>query len=271
MNAAPAERQYSQAALDFVAGRATPSATLMSLAEGAARVAGIHELEPTVRADVDFSMRTLALANSSFYSPAHEITSLRGALTVLGADTVQKLAASLLARSLLTTSSQTASDLWLHSHATSVAAQMLSETHRLVGPQQAYIAGLLHDVGLFAVLSLDPGSDARVPDHGTLGGEIADLLGLSPVLSAVVRNHDAAGAARFESQPLDATVYVANILAARQGFGHDAESPEGGEVLDAAVGSLGLQHTDLGRLGNALPERLDQLLASIGEAAETPE
>jgi len=266
---AAAECEYSQAALDFVAGRASPSATLLSLAQNAASVAGINELESTVRADVDFSMRTLALANSAFYSPAQEIVALREALIVLGADTVQKLAASQLARSLLTTPSHTGGTLWLHSQAVSVAAQMLAETHRLVDPQQAYVAGLLHDVGLFAALPHEAG--AGVPEHGALGAEIADLLGLSPTLSAVIRHHDAPIAVDVESAPLDATVSLANVLAVQQGFRHDADLPDDETIADTTLSSLGLRRADIEELGRYLPERLDELLASIGETAEAAE
>ena len=270
MNMLQAERRYSQAALDFVAGRACPSTTLAAVAQGAARVNGINELESTVGSDVDLSLRVLALANSAFYSPVHEITCLRGALIALGADTVQKLAANLLARSLLATSSEAAAELWLHSQAAGLAAQMLAETHRQTDPQPAYMAGLLHDIGLLAALSCDVSSESAVLQHAALGGEIADLLGLSPALSAVIRGHHGTDPDELASQPLNATVYIANIIAAEQGFGHDADPCEHGDAADAAVRSLGLQHADIERIGKHLPERLDRMRASIGETDEPP-
>ncbi len=270
MSVAQARSEHSQVALDFVAGRASLSTTLVTVAQGAARVAGINELESTVRSDVDLSLRVLALANSAFYSPVHEITSLRGALIALGAETVQKLAANLLARSVLATPSEAGAGLWMHSQAVSLAAQMLAETHRQADPQQAYVAGLLHDVGLLAALSCDAGSETAVHQHAALGGEIADLLGLSPALSAVIRGHDSAEPEELASHPLNATVHVANVIAAQQGFGHDADPSEHGSATDVAVKSLGLEDADVERLGNCLPERLEQMRASIGEASESP-
>ncbi|MEO1245677.1 MAG: HDOD domain-containing protein [Pseudomonadota bacterium] len=271
MSLAPVQSQPSQIALDFVAGRASMSTTLVSLAQGAARVAGINELESTVSADPDFSLRVLALANSAFYSPLHEVTSLRGALIALGADTVQKLAANLLARSLLATPSKAGAGLWLHSQAVSLTAQMLAETHRRVDPQQAFVAGLLHDVGLLASLSCDANSQTAIAEHGALGGEIADLLGLSPALSSVIRCHDDTVLEQLVSRPLNATVYIANVIASRRGFGHESEPPEDCEAATAVAGSLGLQPADIERLGNLLPERLEDLQASMGEFAETSE
>ena len=270
MSMAQTERPYSRVALDFIAGRASPSTTLVAIAQGAARVDGINELESTVGGDVDLSLRVLALANSAFYSPVHEIASLRGALIALGADTVQKLAANLLARSLLGAPSKAAADLWLHSQAVGLAAQLLAETHRQADPQQAYMAGLLHDIGLLAAISCDASSKLAVLQHGPLGGEIADLLGLAPALSAVIRGHDSTDPGELASQPLNATVHIANIIAAEQGFGHAADPCEHGDAADAAIKSLGLQHADVERIGKHLPELLDQMQASIGDAADAP-
>jgi len=84
--------------------------------------------------------------------------------------------------------------VWIHSLATAHAARSLSRARRYDHPQTAFLAGLLHNVGLLAVAAVAPNA-------------LAELLG---------QKHDAGDPLAAESDRLGAThTSIANQLSAR--------------------------------------------------------
>ncbi len=249
----------------FVAEAGPISPSVLRLGSGDCSALTLDELETVVAADPEFSLRTLALANSAFYSQQHEISSLRSALVVLGTEAVRNLAASLLAQSLHAAPGAIDEDLWQHCQAAGAAAQMLAEAHRRVSPPQAFAAGLLHDIGMLALQGPACGDAGQALDHAALGAEIADLLGLSPPLSEAIRHHDDSGGDEFADVPLVATVYVANQLAARCGYACDGDAGGDGELPYSPVSSLGLTESDMDTLADGLPARMEKLQGLLGD------
>ena len=263
MIAAPATAPRNAIASNFISGAASLSPTVLRLAQGNITEIAINELESIVGADPEFSLRILALANSAYYSQLHDIASLRSALVVLGADTVCKLAASLLSRSLLSTPRSNDSTIWRHSQAVGIAARLIAEAHRRADPQQAFVAGLLHDVGLSAVQMYEGATAADFEAHAEIGAEIAELLGLSPCLVSAIRHHDIPGEGAGIGT-LEITVFGANQVAIRSGFNHEAEDTDDDHCLLSAVESLVLQDTDIDALAMGLASRIEAFEAAVG-------
>ena len=263
---AAAER--SEIASSFINSAKPLSPTVPMIAQGEVGEITAEDLERVVGSDPELSLRVLALANSAFYSQLHDISTLRSALVVLGADTVRKLAASLLARSLL--SARTPADfmIWRHSQAVGIAAQQIAEVHRCIDPEQAFVAGLLHDIGLSAVLAYELSTIAGYEAHAEIGAEIAESLGLSPNLVPAIRFHDylAEGA---EVGALEITVFVANQIAIRSGFNHEMEDAEDDDRFYSATELLDLEAADIEALAIGLPGRIEAFETAIGSAGET--
>ena len=246
----------------FVSRAQTISPVVLRLGSGDGRRLSIMELEASIVVDAEFTLRTLALANSAFYSQQHEIRSLRSALVVLGANTVHNLAASLLARALHASPSAPDANLLAHSHAVGMMAQMLCEAHNLADPQSAFAAGLLHDTGILALAALNCEDDKALANHDQLGGDIAQLLGLSPALASAIRCHgDAGHFSGNDYTALEATVYVANQIAISCDYSHEQESSGDPDLLDQLVDQLKLKASDIDALAAALPDRLEILEA----------
>jgi len=250
--------RVQSAAKTFVSGSRTISPVVLRLARGDTVTLTLKELEDAIASDPEFLMRTLALANSAYYSQQHDISSLRTALVVLGAETVHNLALSLLARSLHNSSSSMSDSLWKHCQAAGVAAQMLAEVQRTVSPRSAFAAGLLHDIGLLAIDTLSHENNVPLSDHALLGAEIADRLGLSPSLSEAIRTHDDESQSNQEESLLASTVRAANEIALRSGYTHDSEHEPDENTISSSFARLNLNEEDIGALVAALPVRMHQ-------------
>ncbi|MEO0575484.1 MAG: HDOD domain-containing protein [Pseudomonadota bacterium] len=230
----------------------------MTLGTGGAGALSINEIESTIIADPELTLRILALSNSAFYSQQHEITTLRKALIVLGTSAVSNLAASLLARSLQASASTTDEALSRHSQAVGIAGQMLAEVHGRIAPAQAFAAGLLHDIGILALHNADLNVDDCSICHAALGSEVSARLGLSPSLCAAIGCHEDYAAEAVDDAPLIATVSVANALAIRAGYGYDAEQAADQSLVERYTSSLGLTDADIDTFVDDLPLRIER-------------
>jgi putative nucleotidyltransferase with HDIG domain len=267
MSSAAPNAKISPIASNFVASAAPPSPIVIKLAQDGVDFASIDELEKIVGRDPEFSLRVLALANSAFYSQVYDITTLRGALVLLGVDTVSKLAASILSRSLLSSSRRHESCVWRHSQAVGIGAELIAELNRRTNPRRAFVAGLLHDIGLAAILSYQGSASADIAEHGEIGAEVAECLGLSPQLVAAIRYHDSPPDADHPNALVE-TVCVANQFALRYGYAHDAETPKEDELFNKSLSRIGLGEADLEPLAIRLASRLETFEASVGSPEE---
>ena len=122
-----------------------------------------------------------------------------------------------------------AGELWHHSLATGVASEWLAQALRYPSPEEAYISGLLHDIGKLlldqVILSnyntiVDYVQKYHVPlwqveekligiDHATVGGLIAERWNFPVVLVDAIRFHHVPSFARI-NQRLPAIVNLAN-------------------------------------------------------------
>lgn len=116
------------------------------------RVATIVSVEPLVVA------KLIRLANSALYSPdGVTARNLPAAIARLGVELVRTTALAIAMTQLLRSKemaafSELAHALWRHSIKTSAAARILARSHTVVNPDDAALAGLVHDLGAFYML-----------------------------------------------------------------------------------------------------------------------
>lgn len=110
----------------------------------------INELADTVAADPAISLRLLKYANSPLVAPIREITSVRDAIILMGVRSVRLMALSF---SLVSTNDQNICRgfdyawFWSQSVAHAVAARALANLCKKIPPEEAFIVGLLCEVG----------------------------------------------------------------------------------------------------------------------------
>jgi HD-like signal output (HDOD) protein len=109
--------------------------------------------------------RVLRVANSSYYGHSRSVTTMERALLVLGRDAVRGIAAaSCFDRTMARSMKGTVIDMQAiarHSLTTAAAAEALATIARRPMSSEAFIAGLLHNLGILVQVHLDPrGVDA---------------------------------------------------------------------------------------------------------------
>ncbi len=108
--------------------------------------------------DSALTSKLLRLSNSAFYGMPKQISSIEKAVTLLGFNTVKNLALGLSVYSLFRESKKTFIDilgLWNHSLGCAVCTKILIEKsdHRLAN--EAFLFGILHDIGKVVFINND--------------------------------------------------------------------------------------------------------------------
>jgi putative nucleotidyltransferase with HDIG domain len=201
--------------------------------------------------DVAMTAKILKLVNSSFFGLGHEISSPGEAVAYLGTDTIKSL---ILVTNAFSQSEVVRVDgfsmelLWSHSLEVANAAKAIASyegTDRKF-IDEAYVAGLLHDVGklVFAVnlpkeyqQAIKLAHEKQIPltsaelqmfeaDHADVGGYLLGLWGLPvPVVEAIALHHHPDKTLLKSFSPLTA-VHGGNFLASAK-FQSVADIPNG--------------------------------------------
>jgi putative nucleotidyltransferase with HDIG domain len=148
----------------------------------------------------------IELANSALFGSRTRIGTLQQAITRLGFETSRKVVLSAAVRPLFGPAGSRS--LWQHSLLVADLSEQLAKRSRLIDPQVAYLAGLLHDVGQLALLSLSLYDSARIQglqrngcppvysenlllrtDHASLSARIVDGWRLPESTVTAIREH----------------------------------------------------------------------------------
>lgn len=121
---------------------------------GAQDLRSIVELDPVLSAEV------MRVTNSAYFGLAHEVTDLRQAIVLLGFNSIRNLAFTACLKSLYSNEYRcgtfTAGGLWLHSVSAAVVARMLADRAWPELAEEAFLAGIIHDVGIIVEWNLLP-------------------------------------------------------------------------------------------------------------------
>ncbi|MGE4553338.1 MAG: HDOD domain-containing protein [Desulfovibrionaceae bacterium] len=189
-----------------------------------------------VSRDVTLTAGLLKVVNSSFFGLRRTITSPEQAVTYLGTDILRGL---ILYNNLFSTFDQNRHPgfsfdrLWTHSLTTARFAKAICELeHKPIPPDEAFNAGLLHDVGKLVLadklairyadaLELVRSEHITVwaaekavlgVSHAELGGYLLGLWGFSESLVKAVWGHHEISRYSKPPQPLLGILHAANVL-----------------------------------------------------------
>ena len=116
------------------------------------------ELSRQLAQDVVLVAEVIREANSPYYRPAAPVKTIEGAIMLLGQNGMRMLLARVAFRPIISMQTghfahQVAPQVWRQSEACALAASMLAPAMR-ANPFEAYLAGLLHHVGLIVAFRL---------------------------------------------------------------------------------------------------------------------
>ncbi len=111
----------------------------------------LGDLAKILETDPGISVRVLEIVNSAFYGIGRQITKLSEAVSLLGLDEIKKIALGMTVFEKMFKSGRARQFdrllFWRHSLSVAVLSLEIAREAGYPDPEEAYIAGLLHDVG----------------------------------------------------------------------------------------------------------------------------
>ncbi|HQU82963.1 MAG TPA: HDOD domain-containing protein [Pyrinomonadaceae bacterium] len=237
------------------------------------------ELADTVGCDPILAARILKLANSSFYARRKAVTTIQHAIESVGTKALydmvmlgamsdsfgKEIRDSVLGRTV-----------WEHSLAVGILARELSRVLQLRGAEEAFLCGLLHDIGKILMLRSDSERfesllDKRTElemfeweqriygfDHTEVGAYVTYKWGLPESIYNVIMHH------HHPSKTQTSTV-VANVVNAADLItninGYGLRLADEGEIFDCeSVNFLGLTREQMFEAWDTIQEPLEEII-----------
>lgn len=215
---------------------ALPQVVLQVMQQCEDEATGLAEIASLVGQDAAISAQVMRLAHTPYYNRGRSLESLNQALAVLGTQTVRRIALNQAIYDLLGRFQGAARvDLvpfWCHALFCALLAQRLAAELGYPRAEEAYLAGLLHDIGRLALLAAAPDDYARLFDrdedrllaeersrfgltHAEAGGWLAERWHLAPLFCDSLRYHHEDPARVRDAHPLVQIVHLANHLSLR--------------------------------------------------------
>lgn len=119
------------------------------------------ELTQIIERDPNLSIRIMKLANSAYYGLPQKITNLSHAVMILGFKTLRNLVIGVYAHdaffsSKIDTQKTSSDEMWWHLVSTAIATENVSNAVGYINKEEAFLAGMLHDIGKVILAKLFP-------------------------------------------------------------------------------------------------------------------
>ncbi len=269
-------------------------AAIASLPEVTARIiqtienpqSSASQLHGIVSHDPALTTRILKVVNSAFYGMPGQVGSIERAIVLLGFNTVKSLAlaASLgqLFRGVTLCEGFTARDLWKHCICVGVGARELARQMKLPTVEEAFLAGIIHDLGLLISLQMWPervraacerakaGEDFCLierevvgVDHMQMGAAVAEQWRFPKVCQQVAGFHHRPKLATADAKLMVTLVYVADTLCCQQERGFNLTALRQ-RVEEAGLAEVRIDPVLITRMA----EKMDDLVAAASSLLE---
>lgn len=262
---------------------AVATRVLSMLADDQSDVTCLLEL---IRLDAALTAKILRLANSPMYGGLVETQTIDQAIVRLGAKAIKQAVLIAATGEVFDRNDTYAREMWSHSVAVGVASQALSIKVNQALPDEAFVAGVLHDIGKLALYSREPedygdlmdetrksgvrfyrieNEQIRYCSHESVGALIGRKWRLGGDILEVIRFHHVVEDKPHvchRAAPIVNLVSLANLLAIESGFG--MEDPETIKAWDSEPARcLGLDEDALGVVKEDLPGLIQSQRAAL--------
>ncbi len=238
------------------------------------------EVGQAITTDQSLTSKTLKLVNSAFYGFPGRINTITHAIVILGFTTVKNI---VLTASIFDAFGKNAKgegfnmeDFWLHSIATGAIAKVLAERRHFKYSEEAFIGGILHDIGKVVLNQYATEDFSRILQyqkkhncliseaekaiihvtHEEVGRWLAQRWNLPRDLALVIQYHSNPKLSK-QYQELVAIVHIADIFARALGVGSggDDKIPV---VKDESWDLLQMDKIDLGKFLSRIDSEVDK-------------
>ncbi len=234
----------------------------------------VNDLTSLISSDQSLVAMLLKLANSAYYGYARRIETLPEAIVLLGFSTIKSLAITATTMNLLFQSeddlSEIRHEIWSHSLGTGVAARALARKRGNIHPEKAFVAGLLHDLGMI-ILSvyrkedflkvLQHAQEASITyeaaeqelldfNHADLGAAVAEAWSFPATHCEAIRCHHDPASATLQPQ-LAQVAHLADWMVLELGVGRLVDAPQP-EPETGALAEFRIPREELPRVVDSL-------------------
>jgi HD-like signal output (HDOD) protein len=244
-----------------------------------------HDLHKIVSNDPALSARVLRVVNSAFYGLPGQIGSIDRAIMMLGLNAVKNIAiAASLAKMFkkgTCCDDFTGKDLWTHSVAVGATNKLITNAIGLALPDEAFLAGLIHDLGLVAIMQ---SQSAKLPEivqqtkagipfrkaeeqvlgtnHQEIGMALAARWKFPRSFQYVTGYHHNPRELARENRLLAMVTYVSDVLCCQKRFGITL-TVECKEVSADMLEEIGLTNIQLAEINDMIEEELETVRSLI--------
>ncbi len=231
------------------------------------------EINQLLTKDQALAARVLKVANSPFYGASRSIATLNDAVMFMGFESIRSLIMTAVLKGMYSKVGLAEKLLWEHSVGCGLAARKIAEELRYKRKEEAYLAGLMHDVGKTALFLHAPeamrvimenvyndGSDFCDAErrmfaftHAGVGGAIANKWCFATNIEKAIADHHRPELDRSTSA-LTHIVSAANSVCHKLSVG-PTKKPD-----------LDLSRVKSMKLLGLSPERVEKILEAVGEA-----
>lgn len=202
----------------------------------------LKEFEDVIKVDPILVLRLLKLVNSAYFGLRSKIKNIAEAVAYIGMDNLRNLlildAIKHLFKDSDSSNQFSRNRLWLHSAVTSVCSQMISERVFAQKGEDAFLCGLLHDIGLIVedqaasyqfetfCSSFEPEDHDLIgyerlaigTDHQVTGSLLTKEWGLRPEICKAVETHHK-NLKQIEPESLSGLLQIAEYLIIKLDYG----------------------------------------------------
>lgn len=242
----------------------------------------LEEFGEKVASSPHLAAEIVRVSNSALYGMEGRINRLERAVLILGIRTVASIASSVLVAAKVRgvkVGGLNHDALWIHSLETGVCAQLIARCLGLPADSEAYLAGLLHDLGMlelhqahgkrYAEIVLQAGREKRSlheveqevlsETHCSRLFDLAAEWGFPEPLQQALGYHHSPLEAPEASRTVASLVYAAHILVTDPagGWTDQCETAEDTSFLE----ELGLASEDVDDIRGMLDEKMKEVAA----------
>ncbi len=240
-----------------------------------------HVLAKSISKDQSIVLKLLTIANSPFYGLTKRVSSIEFAIMILGYDEIRNIVSALsLMESIKNKSDQYLDQkvFWMHSIVTATIAKKLAMDFGLEKNGEAFISGLLHDLGIsvvhrfmhsdFVTISemVDKGSTLAEAEfevlgmgHGAVGALLLNNWNIPELITEIVANHHSPQNAK-NTHVLSSVVHLADYMTQQLQVGN-LKMDSSMELSEFIFESLHIK--DLANLGTFIEGYREPLLVQM--------
>ena len=237
--------------------------------------ASTQDLAEIILKDQSLTSKILAIANSAFYGFYRQVSTITQAIIVLGFESVKNITFGITAYNSLSSFSSKSclTQFWEHSFATGLCAELLAEKMGYTPSEEAFVAGLLHDVGKILLSQIYPEQYQEVVklmlehdayshvvessilgvNHCTVGEMMAKKWGLPLSLQASIRDHHKKA---WGANTLTDIVSFSDFII--QSLSLDRKTKKFEQLVNLGSTELNLKPDSIKAVVQTLAERLDE-------------